>query len=253
MTACGTSMTSGDITSDAKPTASGDDIVALATPPGRGAISIVRLSGSGIPTLCKALTGVLPTPRRATLCDFCQENGVVIDSGLALYFPAPHSYSGEHALELQGHGSPVVMKMLLRRCLELGARLARPGEFSERAFLNGRIDLAQAEAVADLIAGATEAAARSAIHSLQGKFSSRIHALIDDLTELRILLEADIDFPEEGVDYAGDNLDGQIREKLQRLRNGFAQLRTSAQRGKLLRDGLKVVLTGPPTLANPVS
>ena len=224
-----------------------DSIVAVATPPGRGAISIVRLSGPAIPALCKTLTGILPAPRYAALCDFLEADGTVIDRGLALYFPAPHSYTGEHALELHGHGSPVVMKMLLRRCLELGARLARPGEFSERAFLNGRIDLAQAEAVADLITGATESAARSAMHSLQGAFSSRIHELVGELTELRILVEAAIDFPEEGVDYPGEAVAGEsILDRLRRLQKRFAELRASAHHGKLLRDGLKIVLTGPP-------
>ena len=219
----------------------------MATPPGRGAISIVRLSGRGIPALCKALTGALPAPRYATLCDFRESTGGVIDRGLALYFPAPHSYTGEHSLELHGHGSPVVMKMLVRRCVELGAALARPGEFSERAFLNGRLDLAQAEAVADLIESGTESAARSALHSLQGEFSSRIHALVGELTELRVLLEAAIDFPEEGVDSPGDFLaDDRIIARLTRLQQRFAHLRDSARQGKLLRDGLKVVLTGPP-------
>ena len=220
--------------------------MAVATPPGRGAISIVRLSGPGIPALCEALTGALPAPRYAALCDFRESDGALIDRGLALYFPAPHSYTGEHALELHGHGSPVVMKMLLRRCLELGARLARPGEFSERAFLNGRLDLAQAEAVADLIAGGTESAARSALGSLQGEFSSRIRELVGELTELRVLVEAAIDFPEEGVDHSGDDAEARIMARLRRLQQRFARLRASARRGKLLRDGLKVVLTGPP-------
>ncbi len=276
-----------------------DDIVALATPPGRGAISIVRLSGAGIPTLCRALTGTLPKPRYATLCDFLDgddddlgggdvaddgdskrsgdfdgnaadnpaRQSEAIDRGLALYFPAPNSYTGEHTLELHGHGSPVAMKMLLRRCLQLGARLARPGEFSERAFLNGRLDLAQAEAVADLIESSTEAAARSAMHSLQGAFSARIHALVDELTELRVWVEAAIDFPEEGIDSPADSLDDSLADspdgsradaptdspadahvmhKLHGLQQRFARLRASAHQGKLLRDGLKVVLTGPP-------
>ena len=221
--------------------------MAVATPPGRGAISIVRLSGPGIPALCEALTGALPAPRYAALCDFRESDGALIDRGLALYFPAPHSYTGEHALELHGHGSPVVMKMLLRRCLELGARLARPGEFSERAFLNGRLDLAQAEAVADLIAGGTESAARSALGSLQGEFSSRIRELVGELTELRVLVEAAIDFPEEGVDHSEDaHAEARIMARLRHLQQRFARLRASARRGKLLRDGLKVVLTGPP-------
>ncbi len=220
-----------------------DDIVAVATPPGRGGISIVRLSGGGIPALCKTLTGALPAPRYATLCDFRDHGGAAIDRGLALYFPAPRSYTGEHTLELHGHGSPVVMKMLIRRCLELGAALARPGEFSERAFLNGRLDLAQAEAVADLIESGTEAAARSAMHSLQGEFSARIHDLVGELTELRVFVEAAIDFPEEEIDFLADD---RVMARLERLQQHFARLRASATQGKLLRDGLKVVLTGPP-------
>jgi len=230
----------------------GDDIVAAATPPGRGAISIARLSGGGIPALCIALTGALPRPRQAALCDFRADDGRAIDRGLALYFPAPHSYTGEHALELHAHGSPVVMNMLVRRCLELGARLARPGEFSERAFLNGRLDLAQAEAVADLIASSTEAAARSAMHSLQGEFSSRIRELVGELTELRVLVEAEIDFPEEEI--TGGGISGaeaaapgaRMAARLRGLQRHFTRLREEAARGRLLRDGLKVALTGPP-------
>jgi len=219
------------------------DIVAVATPPGRGGISIVRLSGPRVPQICRRLTGALPRPRSATLCDFTAADGAVIDRGLALYFPAPRSYTGEHLLELHGHGSPVVMKMLLRRCLELGATLARPGEFSERAFLNGRLDLAQAEAVADLIESATEAAARSAMHSLQGEFSARIRDLVAELTELRVFVEAAIDFPEEEIDFLADD---RVLIRLRDLQQRIAALRDSARHGQLLRDGLKVALTGPP-------
>ncbi|MGI9310739.1 MAG: tRNA uridine-5-carboxymethylaminomethyl(34) synthesis GTPase MnmE, partial [bacterium] len=181
----------------------------------------------------------------ARLCDFRAGDGRAIDRGLALYFPAPHSYTGEDVLELHAHGSPVVMKMLLRRCLELGARLARPGEFSERAYRNGRLDLAQAEAVADLIASGTEAAARSAMHSLQGEFSARIHDLVAELTELRVVVEAAIDFPDEGIDQVTDD-DARLTQRLRALQHRFAQVRDSARQGRLLRDGLKVVLTGPP-------
>ncbi len=220
-----------------------DDIVAVATPPGRGGISIARLSGCGIPALCRALTGTLPAPRHASLCDFRDGDGTAIDRGLALYFPAPDSYTGEHTLELHGHGSPVVMQMLLRRCLELGAVLARPGEFSERAFRNGRLDLAQAEAVADLIASGTESAARSAMRSLQGEFSTRVHEIVGELTQLRMFIESAIDFPEEEIDFLADE---NIAAGLHRLQRRFARLGDSAHRGKLLRDGLKVVLTGPP-------
>jgi len=219
------------------------DIVAVATPPGRGGISIARLSGPGVPALCQSLTGALPKPRYATLCDFLAADGSVIDRGLALYFPAPRSYTGEHQLELHGHGSPVVMKMLLRRCLELGASLARPGEFSQRAFLNGRLDLAQAEAVADLIQSGTEAAARSALRSLQGEFSARVGDLVGELTELRVFVEAAIDFPDEEIDFLGHH---SVLARLRGLQRHFARLRESARHGQLLRDGLKVVLTGPP-------
>ncbi len=218
------------------------DIVAVATPPGYGGISIVRLSGAGIPRLCKALIGTMPTPRHATLCGFCDDNGEAIDRGLVLYFPAPNSYTGEHVVELHGHGSPVVMGMLLRRCLQLGARLARPGEFSERAFLRGRMDLTQAEAVADLIESSTEAAARSALRSMQGEFSDRIQLIVKTLTETRILVEASIDFPDEGGDTSVDDM----RTKLDALQQQFRELRGAAVRGNLLRDGLKVVLIGPP-------
>lgn len=177
------------------------------------------------------------------MCDFRDGDGTAIDRGLALYFPAPHSYTGEHTLELHGHGSPVVMQMLLRRCLELGAVLARPGEFSERAFRNGRLDLAQAEAVADLIASGTESAARSAMRSLQGEFSTRVHEIVGELTQLRMFIESAIDFPEEEIDFLADE---KIVDGLHRLQRHFARLGDSAHRGKLLRDGLKVVLTGPP-------
>ena len=217
--------------------------MAVATPPGRGGISIVRLSGARVPAMCRALTGALPPPRTAQLCDFRAANGEALDRGLALYFPAPQSYTGEHLLELHGHGSPVVMKMLLRRCLELGATMARPGEFSERAFVNGRLDLAQAEAVADLIASGTERAARSALHSLQGEFSDRVRGLTDELTGLRTFVEAAIDFPEEEIDFLDDE---RVMERLRNLQRRFAELRDSARHGQLLRDGLKVALTGPP-------
>lgn len=220
-----------------------DDIAAIATPPGRGAIGVVRLSGPNVPALARALLGRLPAPRVATLCDFTAADGEAIDRGLALYFPAPKSYTGEHLLELHGHGGQVVMKMLLGRCLELGARPARPGEFSARAFLNGRLDLAQAEAVADLIESATEAAARSAMHSLQGEFSARIRGLVDGLTALRVFVEAAIDFPDEDIDFLADE---RIMERLRDLQTRIKTLRDSAKRGRLLRDGFTVALTGPP-------
>ena len=217
----------------------------MATPPGRGAIGVVRLSGAGIVAIGDALLGQTPPARRAALRDFCDAHGAVIDRGIALYFPAPSSYTGEHCLELHAHGGAVVLKMLMRRCIELGARAARPGEFSERAFLNGRLDLAQAEAVADLIASATEAAARSAMRSLQGEFSARIERLTAQLTELRVLIEAAIDFPDEDIDAAREN-DARVTRALTELQQQFAALRAEAARGQRLRDGLKVVLSGPP-------
>ncbi len=174
---------------------------------------------------------------------FRDGNHAPIDHGIALYFPAPESYTGEHVLEIQGHGSPVVMGLLLRRCLELGCRHARPGEFSERAFLNGKLDLIQAEAVADLIESSNESAAQSALRSLQGNFSVRIHDLVDEVCGLRLFIEAAIDFPEEEIDFLED---GNVIQRLERIVEKFAALRQSVQVGKRLRDGLKVVLTGLP-------
>ena len=182
-----------------------DPIVAIATAPGRGGIGIVRVSGHDIAAVVLGVTGAALKPRHATLCSFMDEAGAPIDQGIALYFPAPHSYTGENVLELQAHGGPVVLQLLLRRCLEvgrtLGLRLAEPGEFTRRAFLNERLDLAQAEAVADLIDASTEVAARSAARSLTGEFSNAIQSLTVELTELRALVEATLDFPEEEVDF----------------------------------------------------
>src|SRR5258707_5788305 len=177
-----------------------DTIVAVATPSGRGGIGIVRLSGPAVQRMAQVLLGQLPAPRRATLMKFRDAGGQLLDEGLGLYFPAPHSYTGEDLLELQGHGGPVVMQMLLAACLDAGARLAEPGEFTRRAFLEGRLDLAQAEAVADLIDAASREAARSALRSLSGEFSAVVHSLVARLTELRALTEAMLDFPEEDVD-----------------------------------------------------
>ena len=171
-------------------------IAAVATAPGRGGIGVVRVSGGDLRPFAQALSGKQPLPRHATLADFRDGEARIIDSGLLLYFPAPHSFTGEDVLELQGHGGPVVMQLLLARCVELGARIAEPGEFTRRAFENDKLDLAQAEAVADLIDAATASAARSAVRSLQGEFSKEIHALVDELTELRALTEATLDFPD---------------------------------------------------------
>lgn len=222
-----------------------DVIAAIATAPGRGGIGVVRVSGGDLLPFAEALTGRRPSPRHATLADFRAADGGVIDSGLLLHFPAPHSFTGEDVLELQGHGGPVVMQMLLARCLDLGARLAEPGEFSRRAFLNGKIDLAQAEAVADLIDAATAAAARSAVRSLQGEFSRAVQGLVDELVELRMLVEATLDFPEEEIDFleAADAFG-----RLDRLQARLAATFDRAGQGRLLQAGLHVVLAGQPNV-----
>lgn len=223
----------------------GESIAAIATAPGRGGIGVVRVSGRGLLPFAQALCGVSPEPRRARFTRFLAADGAPLDEGLLLYFPAPHSFTGEDVLELQGHGGPVVMRMLLARCVQLGARLAEPGEFSRRAFLNGRMDLAQAEAVADLIEASTEQAARSAVRSLGGEFSRRIAALRDELVDLRMLVEATLDFPEEEIDFL------QSARAFQRLDSISAHLEgvvRTARQGALLRDGLRVVLAGRPNV-----
>jgi len=220
-------------------------IAAIATAPGRGGVGVIRVSGSNLLPFAFALTGKTPRPRYATLAEFQAADGSAIDSGLLLYFPNPHSFTGEDVLELQGHGGPVVMQMLLARCLDLGARLAEPGEFSRRAFLNGKMDLAQAEAVADLIDAATASAARSAVRSLQGEFSRAIHGLTDELINLRMLVEATLDFPEEDIDFlkAADAFG-----RLARLQAKLAEIFDRASQGKLLQSGLHVVLAGQPNV-----
>ncbi len=223
--------------------ASTDTIVAVATPPGRGGISIVRLSGPDVSRIANRLVGMCPAPRHAHHTDFLDRDGLVIDNGIALYFPAPYSFTGESTLELQAHGSPVVMQMLLQNCLASGARLAQPGEFSQRAFLNGRLDLTQAEAIADLIGSSTQAAARSAINSLQGGFSRQINELVEEVIRLRVFVEAALDFPDEEIDFLED---GKVVDQLEHLSSLFASLKSSGRQGALLREGLKVVLTGLP-------
>ena len=232
-----------------------DPIVAIATAPGRGAVGIVRVSGKGLGPLVQSLCGRELRPREATYLPFRDAQGQAIDQGLALYFPAPHSYTGEDVLELQAHGGPVVLQLLLARCLEAaqgtastgpvlpGLRVAQPGEFTERAFLNDKIDLAQAEAIADLIDASTEAAARSASRSLTGAFSHEIHALRDALIHLRMLVEATLDFPEEDIDFLEK---ADARGQLERLQATLAQVRQRAQQGALLREGIKVVIAGQP-------
>ena len=233
-----------------------DPIAAIATAPGRGAVGIVRVSGKGIAALVRQLCGKDLKPREASYLPFKDAAGSPIDHGLAIYFPGPHSYTGEDVLELQAHGGPVVLQLLLARCLEAaqtmdadgkpmlsGLRLAQPGEFTERAFLNDKIDLAQAEAIADLIDASTEAAARSASRSLSGVFSQQIHALRDALIHLRMLVEATLDFPEEEIDFLRQaDAEGQ----LMRLRQTLAGVLQRAQQGALLREGIKVVIAGQP-------
>jgi len=222
-----------------------DLIAAIATAHGRAGIGVVRVSGKSLAALTEALIGTAPRPRQATRAVFRDAHGAAIDDGLALYFPAPHSYTGEDVLEFQAHGGPVVLQMLLRRCFELGARLAEPGEFTRRAFLNDKLDLAQAEAVADVIEAATETAARCAVRSLQGEFSAAIQSLVDQLIELRALVEATLDFPEEEIDPL-DRADA--RGRLERLRAALADTLARAKQGSLLRTGLHVVLAGQPNV-----
>ena len=224
-----------------------DPIAAIATAPGRGAVGIVRLSGKGLAPLVQQLLGRALQPRLATYMPFPGEDGQPLDHGLALWFPAPHSYTGEDVLELQAHGGSVVLQMLLAHCLQagqaLGMRVAQPGEFTERAFLNGKLDLAQAEAVADLIDASTETAARSASRSLSGAFSQEIHSLRDALIHLRMLVEATLDFPEEEIDFL------QQADAAGQLAGIAAQLdaiRRQAQQGALLREGIQVVIAGQP-------
>jgi tRNA modification GTPase len=233
-----------------------DPILAVATAPGRGAVGIVRVSGKGLAPLVSALVGRELRPREATYLPLRGADGQAIDHGLALWFPGPHSYTGEDVLELQGHGGPVVLQLLLARCLSLaqtpdadgqpllpGLRLARAGEFTERAFLNDKLDLAQAEAVADLIDASTEAAARSASRSLAGVFSERVRDLREALIRLRMLVEATLDFPEEEIDFLQK---ADASGQLQRLQATLTEVRAQARQGALLRDGLKVVIAGQP-------
>jgi tRNA modification GTPase len=220
-----------------------DSIAALATPSGIGGVGIVRVSGSDCRRVARQVLGRLPPPRYATLATFRTADHRVIDQGIALYFPAPRSFTGEDVLELQGHGGPVVMDLLLQRVLECGVRVARPGEFSERAFLNGKLDLTQAEAIADLIESGTAEAARLASRSLQGAFSRRVRELADDLMGLRTYVEAAIDFPEEEIDFLSDQ---KVSAHLRRIIDQTTAVLKSARSGRLLRDGLHLVIAGRP-------
>jgi len=220
-----------------------DTIAAIATPPGRGGIGIVRVSGSAVRGIATALLGRLPQVRQAELHDFREDDGSLIDSGLVLYFAAPASFTGEPVMELHGHGGPVVLDLLLQRVFALGARPARPGEFSRRAFLNNKLDLVQAEAIADLIESDTAQAARAAVRSLQGAFSGRVQALTEALTQLRIYIEAAIDFPDEDIDWLAD---ARLQQMSQDLRDDLTDIMVRAHQGQLLRDGMTLVIAGRP-------
>jgi len=222
-----------------------DTIAAIATPAGRGGIGIVRVSGPNAPQIATSMLGRLPAPRSAHHAVFLDAHGERVDEGIALYFPAPHSYTGEAVLELQGHGGPIVMQSLLAAVLDAGARLAQPGEFTQRAFLNGRLDLAQAEAVADLIDAASREAARSALRSLSGEFSAAIEHIVAGLTELRALTEAMLDFPEEEVDTLHRD---DARSRLAALQASLKEVISKSRQGNLLRSGIHIVLAGLPNV-----
>jgi tRNA modification GTPase len=220
-----------------------ETIVAAATPPGRGGIGIVRLSGPKVPQIAAVMLGELPAPRHATFARFLDARHEPIDAGLALFFPAPASYTGEHVLELHGHGGPLVLEALVARALELGARRAQAGEFTQRAFLNDKLDLAQAEAIADLIDAGSREAVRAAMRSLQGEFSAMVRGLTEAVIDLRTYVEAAIDFPEEEIDFLADR---ELGERFQALREHFGGVLESARLGRLLRDGMTVVIAGRP-------
>lgn len=222
-----------------------DIIAAIATAPGRGGIGVVRLSGPNLSSLAAVFSGREPQARLAQFARFRDAAGALIDEGLLLWFPAPHSFTGEDVIELQGHGGPVVMQMLLARCLELGARLAEPGEFTRRAFLNGKLDLAQAESVADLIEASTAAAARSAVRSLTGSFSKEVQGLCERLIDLRMLVEATLDFPDEDVDFL---IEAKAFERIEVVASELRAILDRARQGSLLRNGLHVVLVGQPNV-----
>ncbi|GAD90582.1 tRNA modification GTPase MnmE [Vibrio halioticoli NBRC 102217] len=221
-----------------------DTIVAQATAPGRGGVGIIRVSGPQAKQVAKLVVGRELQPRRAEYLPFVDDEGRQLDQGIALYFPNPHSFTGEDVLELQGHGGPVVMDMLIKRILSIAnIRPARPGEFSERAFLNDKMDLTQAEAIADLIDASSEEAAKSALQSLQGEFSKRITTLVESLIHLRIYVEAAIDFPEEEIDFLAD---GKVSNDLQTIINNLEAVRAEANQGAIMREGMKVVIAGRP-------
>ncbi|MGH8692851.1 MAG: tRNA uridine-5-carboxymethylaminomethyl(34) synthesis GTPase MnmE [Burkholderiales bacterium] len=222
-----------------------DTIAAVATAPGRAGIGVVRVSGPAVRAIIAGILGRVPKPRAATLCGFRDATGGTLDRGLALFFPAPHSYTGEDVLELHGHGGPAVLQLVLRRCLDLGARPAQPGEFTRRAFLNDKLDLAQAESVADLIDASSEAAARGAMRSLAGEFSARIGHLVSALIELRALVEATLDFPDEDIDFLERR---DAFKRLAQLRAELGEIQRSAEQGRILREGARCVLIGQPNV-----
>ncbi len=225
--------------------ADSDTIAAIATAPGRGGIGIVRISGTHLIPFAQQITGITPKPRFAHFTSILDAEGNALDEGVVLYFPAPHSFTGDDVLELQGHGGPVVLNLVLNRCLQLGARLANPGEFTQRAFLNDKLDLAQAESVADLIDASSAEAARSAMRSLTGEFSARIDALVASLIDLRMLVEATLDFPEEELEFLQA---AKAFERIAQIKQRVTDVEESARQGSLLRDGIRVVLIGQPNV-----
>ena len=220
-----------------------DTIAAIATPSGQGGVGIIRISGPNAAAAAEKISGLCPAPRYAHYGDFVDKNKTIIDSGLTLYFKMPFSFTGEDVVELQAHGGPVVLDLLLKEILQHDIRPARAGEFSERAFHNNKIDLTQAEAIADLIAADSELAARAATRSLQGEFSTVIHQLVEALTHLRIHVESALDFPEEEIDFLADEA---IAKQLADVRENLQQVKTSAQQGRLLKEGMTVVIAGKP-------
>ncbi|MBP8118550.1 MAG: tRNA modification GTPase, partial [Shewanella sp.] len=221
-----------------------DTIVAQATAPGRGGVGIIRISGNKASDVAMAVLGHLPKTRYADYCDFKSATGQVIDQGIALFFKGPNSFTGEDVLELQGHGGQIVLDMLIKRVMEVGGiRIAKPGEFSEQAFMNDKLDLTQAEAIADLIDATSEQAAKSALQSLQGEFSKEVHELVDQVTNLRLYVEAAIDFPDEEVDFLSD---GKIANALYKIIDKLDLVQASAKQGSIIREGMKVVIAGRP-------
>ena len=220
-----------------------DDIVAIASAKGRGGVGIVRVSGTDVSSYMDGVLGKSINPRLATYTKFLDSSGCTIDEGIALYFPAPSSFTGESVIEFHGHGGVIVLDTLVARCVQLGARVARPGEFSERAFLNDKIDLTQAEAIADLIDASTVEASRSAVRSMQGDFSLVVNQLVDDMIYIRMYVEAAIDFPEEEVDFLNDDL---LLGKLNSLQQSLKDVLRLARQGSLLKDGITLVLAGKP-------